>query len=170
MVENQTRKKIKKLKIDNGLEFVNEDFNKLCRDNGIVKHKTVRHTPQQNGLAEWMNKMILDKVRSMLSCSNLPAKFWAEAVHTVVHLINRTPSSTIGFQTPMEKWSGQPVDYSNLRVFGCLSFVHVRNNKLQPRAIKCLFLGYLEGIKGYKIWNLTAEKCIISNAWYNKKN
>lgn len=46
MVENQTRKKIKKLKTNNGLEFVTEDFNKLYKDDGIVKHKTVRHIPQ----------------------------------------------------------------------------------------------------------------------------
>lgn len=70
----------------------------------------------------------------------------------------------------MEKWLGQPVDYSNLRVFGCLSFMHVRNNKLQPRVIKCLFLGYPEGIKGYKIWDLTAEKCIISKDVIFKKD
>src|SRR5688572_12242740 len=55
LVEKQTGKKIKRLRTSNGLEFFDGDFNKFCKDEGIVRHLTVRGTPQQNGVAERMN-------------------------------------------------------------------------------------------------------------------
>ena len=91
---------MKKLRTDNGLEYLCSEFDSYCKNEGVVRHKIVRKTPQQNGLAERMNKTILERVRSMLSCANLAVKFWAEAAHTAVYLINRTPSSAIEFKTP----------------------------------------------------------------------
>ena len=44
-----------------------------------------------------------------------------------------------------------PADYSQLKVFGCTAYAHVDNGKLEPRAVKCLFLGYSSGVKGYKL-------------------
>lgn len=66
LVENQTGKKIKYLRTDNGLEFCNQSMDKLCRDSGIKRHKTCPYTPQQNGVSERMNRSVMDKVRSML--------------------------------------------------------------------------------------------------------
>ena len=63
LVESQRSKKIKVLRTDNGLEFWNEDFNYLCSSSGIERHRTVRKTPQQNGLAKRMNRTLLDRVR-----------------------------------------------------------------------------------------------------------
>ncbi|KAK0604865.1 hypothetical protein LWI29_020317 [Acer saccharum] len=129
---------------------------------GVMRHKIVRKTPQQNGLAERMNKTILESVRSMLSCANLSVKLWAEAAHTVVYLINRTPSST-KFKKPLEKWTNHPVDYGNSKIFGCTSYIHTKEGgKLDPRVLKCIFLGHPDGVKGYKFWNPTTRKCIIS--------
>ncbi|GKF11251.1 retrovirus-related pol polyprotein from transposon TNT 1-94 [Tanacetum coccineum] len=62
LVENQTGRKLKKLRTDNGLEFCNQEFNNLCKESGIARHLTVTGTPQQNGLAERMNRMLLNKV------------------------------------------------------------------------------------------------------------
>jgi GAG-pre-integrase domain/Integrase core domain len=46
LIENQTGKKIKRLRTDNGLEFCNEEFNKFCKNEGIVRHRTIVCTPQ----------------------------------------------------------------------------------------------------------------------------
>ncbi|KAG8490704.1 hypothetical protein CXB51_013774 [Gossypium anomalum] len=67
---------------DNGLEFCSDEFNRLCKSEGIVRHLTVRHTLQQNGVAERMNRMITEKIQYMLSNANLPKSFWAEAAST----------------------------------------------------------------------------------------
>ena len=52
MIENQTRKQVKHLRIDNDLEFCSDEFNVLCKSKGIVRHHTIRHTPQQNGMTK----------------------------------------------------------------------------------------------------------------------
>ena len=103
---------------------------------------TVPRTPQQNGLAERMNKTILERVRCMLIFSGLPKTFWAEATVTACYLINRCPSSAIGFKTPIEVWTGHPAKYETLRTFGCIVYAHIRQEKLEARARKCIFLGY----------------------------
>ncbi|KAG8474588.1 hypothetical protein CXB51_031227 [Gossypium anomalum] len=152
MIEKQTGKQIKYLRTDNGLEFCSDEFNRLCKSEGIVRHLTVRHTPQQNGVAERMNRTIMEKVRCMLSNANLPKSFWAEAASTACFLINRSPSVAIEKKTPQEVWSGNPANYSDLKIFGCPAYAHVNNGKLEPRSIKCVFLGYKAGVKGYKLW------------------
>jgi len=69
-------------------------------------------------------------------------------------LINRCPSTGIDLNTPMEVWSGRPADYSNLKVFGALAFANVKQDKLDYIAAKCIFIGYPEGVKGYKLWKM----------------
>ncbi|WVY90035.1 hypothetical protein V8G54_035549 [Vigna mungo] len=162
-IENQLGCRLKCLRTDNGLEFVSEEFNGFCKEKGIRRHRTVVGTPQQNGLAERMNRTILERVRCMLLGSGLSKAFWGEAANTAVYLINRSPSSALNFKTPMEVWSGRPADYSHLRVFGSLAFAHVRGDKLDSRAARCIFLGYADGVKGYRLWRLDSpSKLIIS--------
>ncbi|RDY05572.1 hypothetical protein CR513_10585, partial [Mucuna pruriens] len=72
--------------------------------------------------------------------------FGGEVVTTVVYLINRCPSSTIGFKTAMELWNIKFSDYSNLKVFGSLAFAHVKEDKLGVHAIRYAFIGYPHGI------------------------
>ncbi|GJX36313.1 retrovirus-related pol polyprotein from transposon TNT 1-94 [Tanacetum coccineum] len=64
-------------------------------------------------------------------------------------------------KTPMEMWSGHPNDYEMLRVFGCVAYSQVKQGKLEPRAVKCVFLGYHEGVKGYKLYRLDNESLKI---------
>ncbi|KAG8496761.1 hypothetical protein CXB51_007827 [Gossypium anomalum] len=94
-IEKKKGKQIKYLCTDNGLEFCSNEFNRLCKSEEIVRHLTVRHTPQQNGVAERMNRTIMEKVRCMLSNANLPKSFWAEAASTACFLINRSSSVSI---------------------------------------------------------------------------
>jgi transposase InsO family protein len=169
IVEKQTEKKVKKLRTDNGMEFCLEEFNSYCKSEGIVRHYTVPYTPQQNGVAERMNRTIISKARCMLSDAGLHRHFWIEAASTACYLINRSPSIAINKKTPIEVWSGSPANYLELRVFGCTAYAHVDNGKLEPRAVKCIFLGYKSGVKGYKLWNPETRKIVISrNVVFNE--
>lgn len=76
LVEHQTDQKIKKLRTNNGLEFCNAQFTSFSAQNGISRHRTCFDTPQQNGVAERMNRTILNKVRCLLAKSGLPKSFW----------------------------------------------------------------------------------------------
>ncbi|KAH9670747.1 hypothetical protein KPL70_017094 [Citrus sinensis] len=164
LVETQSGRKIKRLRTDNGLEFCNKQFDDFCKLNGIARHKTVSYTPQQNGLAERMNRTLMDKVRCLLIHSKLPQTLWAETLMTACYLVNRSPSSALNFKTPVEMWSGRAANYSNLKIFGCPAYAHVKQGKLEPRALKCVFLGYPEGVKGYKLWctEMKPPKCIVN--------
>ncbi|KAH9779279.1 hypothetical protein KPL71_007667 [Citrus sinensis] len=109
-------------------------------------------TTLQNGLAERMNRTLMEKVRYMLFSANLLKHFWAEAVITSAYLINRSLSSALNFRTLQEVWSRKPPDLSNLRIFGSPTYAHINQGKLELRAIKGIFIGYPKGVKGYRIW------------------
>lgn len=151
-IELQTGKKIKALRTDNGLEFCNKPLDDLCVESGIKRHRSVPYTPQQNGVAERMNRTLLERVRSLLATSGLAKNFWGEAVHTAAYIINRSPSVPLKGKCPESVFTGKPIEFSHLRVFGCAAFVHQKLDKLEPRSKKCVFLGYPEGVKGYRVW------------------
>ena len=87
--------------------------------------KTIPGTPQQNGVAERMNKTLNERARSMRLHAGLPKTFWADAVSTAAYLINRGLSVPMEFRLPEEVWSGKEVKFSHLKVFGCVSYIHV---------------------------------------------
>ena len=63
------------MRVEHGGKYKSDPFLKLCRDEGIDRHFTVRETPQQNEVAERLNRTLLEKVRSMLSNARLPKNF-----------------------------------------------------------------------------------------------
>ena len=162
LVETQTNTKLKVLRTDNGLEFVNDEFNKLCLEYGIERHRTVIKTPQQNGIAERMNRTLLNKVRCLLLESGLAKKFWGEALYTACYLINRSPNRKIDSKTPEELWKGKQPSLTHLKIFGCAAYAHKVEDKLGKRSEKCIFLGYPNGIKGYRLLSIETNKVIIS--------
>lgn len=100
----------------------------------------------------------------MIFNTGLPKTFWGEAMTTTAFLKNRCPSSVIGLKTPQEMWQGKPAIYKELKVFGCLAYAHIKQDKLDFRAVKCIFVGYPAKVKGYKLWRLegSGQKCYIS--------
>jgi len=98
LIEKQTERKVKRLGIDNDLEFCSTKFNKFCKDEGIARQFTVRNTLQQNEVVERMNKKLLERTRCLLSNVGLNRSFWGEAINTTYFLINRTPSTPIGLK------------------------------------------------------------------------
>ena len=88
----------------------------------------------------------------MLSNATLPKSFWAVALAYACYLVNWLPSSAIGRKTPLEVWSGKAAqDYDSFRVFGCPAYYHIKEDKLDPRSKKGVFVGFKRGIKGNKI-------------------
>jgi len=162
LIEKQTERKVKRLRTNNGLEFCSTKFNKFCTEEGIARQFTVRNTLQQNGVAEQMNITLLERTRCLLSNAGLNRSFWGEAINIACFLINMIPFTAIGLKTPIEIWNGKTANYSNLRVFGCNAYCHVNEGKLVPRSRKGLFIGYGDGVKGYRIWSPSEKKVLLS--------
>jgi hypothetical protein len=80
LVENQTKKIIKVLRIDNGREFCENKFEEFCKKCNIERQKNTPYTPQQNGVAKRMNMTLMEKERCMLSGVGSGQEFWVEAV------------------------------------------------------------------------------------------
>ncbi|KAE8683538.1 hypothetical protein F3Y22_tig00111200pilonHSYRG00002 [Hibiscus syriacus] len=145
MVENETGLKVKRLRSDNGGEYRNRRFRDFCANNGIKMETAVLMTPQQNGVAERMNRTLNERARSMRIHAGLPKFLWAEAINTAAYLINRRPSVPLDDRIPEEVWSKKEINLSHLRVFGYISYVHIdsaERSKLDTKSNKCAFVGY----------------------------
>ena len=95
----------------------------------------------------------------------LDKKFLVEAINTAYYVVNQVPSTVIELKTLIEMWTGKPVDYSKLHIFGSLMYVMFNaqeTTKLDAKCQNCLFLGYAEGVKGYHLWDPIAHKVVIS--------
>ncbi|GJU52745.1 putative ribonuclease H-like domain-containing protein [Tanacetum coccineum] len=88
-IENLIDLRVKVIRCDNGTEFKNRAMNQFCEITGIKREFSVARTPQQNGVAERKNKILIDAARTMLVDSKLPTTFWAEAVNTACYVQNR---------------------------------------------------------------------------------
>ncbi len=163
---NLPPEKLKALRTDNGGEYLSNEFEEYLREHGIQHQFTVAYTPQQNGVAERMNRTVMDLVRSMLQSSKLPKEFWAEAVAAAVYIRNRVPSRSLpAGETPYHHWMGKPPNLSHIRVFGCKCWFvipKIHANKLDPRCKSGIMIGYSTQSKGYKIWDLESKSIIIS--------
>ena len=124
-VENLSGYRVKSLRSDNGTEYSSQAFAEYCKIKGIKREYTIPYTPQQNGVAERANRTIMESVHSMLYHANLPLIFWAEAVSTAVYLKHRSPTSHLKDINPYECWYKEKPDVSNIKVFGCKSYVHI---------------------------------------------
>lgn len=164
VVERQTGKKLKCIRSDNGGEYIGP-FDEYCRSQGIRHQKTPPKTPQLNGLAERMNRTLVERVRCLLSESKLPKSFWGETLYTVAHVINLSPTVSLDGAVPDSVWFGRDVLYDHLRVFGCKAFVHVPNDersKLDSKTRQCVFVGYGQDEFGYRLYDPVEKKLVRS--------
>lgn len=149
-VEWETGKRIKVLRTDNGREYVNRKLNDILKTKGIQHVTTLRYTPEQNGIAEWQNRTIIEKARNMLQDAKLDRRLWGEAVRTAIYLKNRTPTKAVKSMTPEEAWTGKKIGLAHLRVFGCKAYAHVPKElrkKFDPKSKPHIMLGYNEGVQ-----------------------
>lgn len=165
LVEKSTGRTLKALRTDNGGEYTSAEFEKYLKSEGVRHERTVPKTPEQNGVAERMNRTLIEMVRSMLAGAKLPQKFWAEALSTAAYLRNRSPTKAVVGKTPFEAWTGEKPRVDHLRTFGCVAYAHIAKDerrKLDSKARRCIFLGYGTETRGYRLYDPERERVFFS--------
>ncbi|PNX94499.1 retrovirus-related Pol polyprotein from transposon TNT 1-94, partial [Trifolium pratense] len=151
-VKNQFQASIKALQSDWGGEF--RPFTSLLNTLGIQHRLTCPHTSHQNGTVERKHRQIVEMGLTLLSQAHLPLKFWDHSFTQAVYLINKLPTSALSsFKSPHHALFKSQPDYSQVKVFGCLCFPHLRpynKHKLQFRSSPCVYLGVSPQHKGHK--------------------
>jgi IS30 family transposase len=144
-VKNQFDVQVQVIRTDNGTEYVNKPFASFLSSQGILHQTSCPDTPPQNGVAERKNRHILEVARSLMFTMNVPKFLWSEAVLTATYLINRMPSKILGMKSPCQLVLNKNGFIVPPKLFGCTCFVRDHRpsvGKLDPRAIKCIFIGY----------------------------
>ena len=156
---------IQHVRSDNGGEFTSAAFNTFLDEHGIVRELTAAGTPQQNGMSERANRIVLNILRTIRVTAQLPKTFWAEAARAAVYLNNRTPTNTLGGMTPYEAWTGKKPRVGHLRKYGCLAFAYNNDgDKLNARSIPCTLIGYSADAATYRLWDNTGHRVITSRS------
>jgi hypothetical protein len=137
------------------IKFLYNKFKDFCKEVGIKRKLTVPFNPQQNEVAEWKNRTIVEAARAMLHYQDLPMMLWAEACNSTVYIQNGGPHRILEDKTPEEAFIGVKPKIGHLRIFVCPVYIHVpeeKRMKLEPSRRKVMFVGYSETSKAYQIY------------------
>lgn len=165
MAENQTGKRIKVLRSDNAKELVCQNFTNFLKESGIKRQLTTSYTPQQNGVAERMNRTLVEMSRCLMIESGLPMTLWTELINTSAYIRNRCPTKLNGSKTPEELWTGRMPTVKYFRKIGCKTYVldkTSKRSKWDARSNEYILVGYSEESKGYRLWKQGTKQIIIS--------
>lgn len=155
---------VKKLRSDRGGEYCSAEFERYLASQGIQHQLTAPYTPQQNGVAERLNRTLVEKAKCLLFDADLPKHFWAEAIHMAAFLYNNSVNSS-GKTTPHQLYTGKKSDLTNLKVFGTEVMVHVPDKmrrKWDQKSEKMVFVGYDDNTKGYRCIDKKTGKLRVS--------
>ena len=121
MIERQSGKRVKVLRIDNGLEFCYKSINDLLQKLGIKHEHTSTYIPQMNECAERYNHTLFEGMHAFAQAANLPEHLWIEAVMAINYVRNRILHTTID-AIPFERWYKRKPSIKHLKRFGCVAY------------------------------------------------
>jgi hypothetical protein len=168
-VDTQLDAKIKCLHSDKGGEYEGREFVMYLRSRGTAQKRTVHDTPQQNGVAERRNCVIVEWIHALLHASGLPRFLWAEAARHVVWLMNRTSTKAVEGQTPYEAAFGKKPDLRDVREWGEKVWVRVEGgDKLGGRVKEGRWMGLDDRSKGVRVyWPDKKTVSVERNVYYD---
>ena len=165
-IQTQFHVSVQTLRSDNAKEYLSKLFQSFMLQHGILHQTSCVDTSSQNGVAERKNKHLLEVVRALLFKMNVPKHFWADAVSKTCFFINKMPSLVLNWATPYHQMFSNnllfPIDP---KVFRCTCFVRdvrPQASKLDPKSLKCIFVGYSHVQKGYRCYCPTLRHYFVS--------
>ncbi|CAI7758765.1 unnamed protein product, partial [Closterium sp. NIES-53] len=152
-----------RLHSDRGGEFSSALLGAFCRAQGIRQTFTLPASPQQNGIAERRIGMVMDVARTSMIHAAAPHSLWPFAVKYAAHQLNLQPRVSLPETTPTLLWTGKVGDASAFRVWGSRAFVRdLSADKLSPRAVPCVFLGFPPDAPGWQFYHPTSRRVLSS--------
>lgn len=163
-----TGKSVKYVRSDRGGEFSSCMLESEFSKSGVTHEYTTAYTPQQNGVAERMNRTLFEKVRCSLMGANMPDEFWGLALQSASDIRNMCPVSG-QYKTPFEMFYGRKPDLGMVRVFGCDCFVqvpnvHRRDPKLGQRSMPGMFVGYSLASKAWRVATIEGGRLLVKDS------
>ncbi|CAI7861508.1 unnamed protein product [Closterium sp. NIES-54] len=139
------------------------DWIPFCRARGIRQTFTLPASPLKNGIAERRIGMVMDVARTSMIHAAAPRFLWPFAVQYTAHELNLQPRVSLPETSPTLLWTGKVGDESAFRVWGSRAFVRdLSTNKLSPRAVPCVFLGFPPDAPGWQFYHPTSRRVLSS--------
>ncbi|CAI7906654.1 unnamed protein product [Closterium sp. NIES-54] len=152
-----------RLHSDRGGEFSSTRLGAFCRARGIRQTFTLPASPQQNGIAERRIGMVMDVACMSMIHAAAPHFLWPFAVQYAAHQLSLQPRVSVPETSPTLRWTGKVGDASVFRVWGSRAFVrHLSADKLSPRAVPCVFLGFPPDAPGWQFYHPTSRRVLSS--------
>ncbi|CAI7895723.1 unnamed protein product [Closterium sp. NIES-54] len=147
-----------RLHSDRGGEFSSACLGAFCRAQGIRQTFTLPASPQQKGIAERRIGMVMDVAHTSMIHAAAPHFLWPFAVQYAAHQLNIQPRVSLPETSPTLRWTGKVGDASAFRVWGSRAFVRdLSADKLSPRAVPCVFLGFPPDAPGWRFYHPTSH-------------
>ncbi|CAI7794148.1 unnamed protein product, partial [Closterium sp. NIES-54] len=139
-----------RLHSDRGGEFSSAHLGAFCRAQGIRQTFTLPASSQQNGIVELRIGMVMDVARTSMIHAAAPHFLWPFAVQYAAHQLNLQPWVYLPETSPTLRWTGKVGDASAFQVWGSRAFVcDLSADKVSPRAVPCVFLGFPPDAPGW---------------------
>ncbi|CAI7841085.1 unnamed protein product, partial [Closterium sp. NIES-54] len=152
-----------RLHSDRGGRFSSNLLREFCCGEGILKSFTLLEPSQQNGIAERRIGLVMEVARTSMIHAAAPHFLWLFAVQYAAHQLNLWPRVSLPEASPTLRWMGEVGDASMFRVWGSRAFVRDTSaDKLSPRAIPCVFLGFVPDARGWQFYHPTSRRVLPS--------
>ncbi|CAI7729108.1 unnamed protein product [Closterium sp. NIES-54] len=134
----------------------------FCRGEGILQSFTLLDSPQQNGIAKRRIGLVMEVARTSIIHAAAPHFLWPFAVRYAAHQLNLWPRVSLSETSPTLHWMGKVGDAGGrFRVWESRAFVcDTSTDKLSPRAIPCVFLGFVPDALGWQFYHPT-WRCVF---------
>jgi hypothetical protein len=154
--QNEFELKVKKIRSDNGSEFKNLQVEEYIEEEGIKHEFSALYMPQQNGVVERKNMMLIDVARKILGEYKTSERFSLEVVNTACHAINWLYLHRLLKKMSYELLTSNKPNVSCFCVFGSkcyILFKRGRHSKFSPKAVERFLLCYDSNTKAYRVFN-----------------
>ncbi|CAI7849158.1 unnamed protein product, partial [Closterium sp. NIES-54] len=152
-----------RLHSDRGGEFSSDLLRDFCCGEGILQSSTLPDSPQQNGIVERRIGLVMEFARTSMIHAAAPHFLWLFAVRYAAHQLNLWPCVSLPETSPTLRWTRKVGDASVFRVRGSRAFVRDTSaDKLDARAIPCVFLGFVPDAPGWQFYHPTSRRVLPS--------